>query len=155
QLQRIATDLGVTETEVVNMDRRMMMGGDASLNVPLHDQAEGQWQDLLTDDHPLQDDVIADAQESSLRRHMLSEATKTLTDRERQILIERRLIDEPKTLGELSERHHVSRERIRQIEVRAFEKVQKAMQRISAERHLAADGLTAPLANRFPAATAL
>lgn len=134
-LQRIAADLGVAETEVVNMNHRMMMGGDASLNVPLNDQSEGQWQDSLTDERPLQDDTIADAEEASLRREMLHEALKTLTDREREILIERRLIDEPRTLGELSEIYHVSRERIRQIEVRAFEKVQKAMQRLGTERH--------------------
>lgn len=133
---KIATDLGVPEQEVVNMNRRMMLGGDASLNVSLRGDEEGagQWQDWLTDDRPLQDVVVADAEEAQVRREMLVEAMGSLNDREKHILTERRLTDDPQTLEELSKVYEVSRERIRQIEVRAFEKLQKAMQRIAGER---------------------
>jgi len=133
---KIATTLGVSEVEVVNMNRRMMMGGDASLNVSLREEGEGQWQDLLADERPLQDETVADAQEVTVRHDMLLEAMDGLNDREREILTERRLIDDPKTLEELSQVYHVSRERVRQIEVRAFEKLQKAMTRIAGERRL-------------------
>jgi RNA polymerase sigma-32 factor len=135
---KIATDLGVPEQEVVNMNRRMMMGGDASLNVSLRGDEEGggEWQDWLTDDRPLQDETVAEAEESQMRMAMLSEAMGSLNDRERHILTERRLTEKPQTLEELSQAYDVSRERIRQIEVRAFEKLQKAMQRIAGERLL-------------------
>jgi len=133
---KIATTLGVSEQEVVNMNRRMMMGGDASLNVSLREEGEGQWQDMLLDDGPLQDETVAEAQEAGMRHAMLVEAMDGLNDRERQILTERRLADEPKTLEELSQVYNVSRERVRQIEVRAFEKVQRAMQRIATEKRL-------------------
>jgi len=135
-VRKIATDLGVSEAEVVNMNRRMMMGGDASLNVSLREEGEGQWQDMLLDDRPLQDETVADAEEATMRHAMLLEAMGSLNDREREILTERRLTDEPKTLEELSQVYKVSRERVRQIEVRAFEKLQKAMQRIASERRL-------------------
>jgi RNA polymerase sigma-32 factor len=119
------------------MNRRMMMGGDASLNVSLREDGEGgQWQDILQDDRPLQDFTVAEAQEASYRHEMLTEAMHGLNDREREILTERRLIEDPKTLEELSQVYGVSRERVRQIEVRAFEKLQKAMQRIAGERRL-------------------
>ncbi|MBU2589010.1 MAG: RNA polymerase sigma factor RpoH [Alphaproteobacteria bacterium] len=133
---KIATDLGVPEQEVVNMNRRMMMGGDASLNVSLRGDEEGagEWQDWLTDDRPLQDETVAEAEESQMRMAMLAEAMGSLNDRERHILTERRLTEKPQTLEELSQAYDVSRERIRQIEVRAFEKLQKAMQRIAGER---------------------
>jgi RNA polymerase sigma-32 factor len=133
---KIATDLGVPEQEVINMNRRMLMGGDASLNVSMRADEEGggQWQDWLTDDRPLQDHVVAEAQESQVRHAMLVEAMDGLNDREKHILTERRLTDDPQTLEELSQVYDVSRERIRQIEVRAFEKVQKAMQRIAGEK---------------------
>jgi RNA polymerase sigma-32 factor len=135
---KIATDLGVPETEVVNMNRRMMMGGDASLNVSLRgaEEGSGEWQDWLADDRPLQDETVAEAEESQLRMEMLAEAMNSLNDRERHILTERRLTEKPQTLEELSQEYAVSRERIRQIEVRAFEKLQKAMQRIAGERLL-------------------
>lgn len=135
---KIATDLGVPEQEVVNMNRRMMMGGDASLNVSLRGDEEGggEWQDWLTDDRPLQDETVADAEESQMRMSMLAEAMGRLNERERHILTERRLTEKPQTLEELSQAYEVSRERIRQIEVRAFEKLQKAMQRIAGERLL-------------------
>jgi RNA polymerase sigma-32 factor len=137
QVRQIATTLGVSETEVVNMNRRMMMGGDASLNVSLREDGEGgQWQDILQDDRPLQDQTVADKEEASYRHAMLGEAMTSLNEREREILTERRLAEEPKTLEELSQVYKVSRERVRQIEVRAFEKLQKAMQRIASDRQL-------------------
>ena len=133
---KIATDLGVSEEEVHNMNRRMAMGGDTSLNVPMREDGDGQWQDWLVDNEPLQDERVADAQEGDMRHAMLSEALDSLNDREKHILTERRLIDEPKTLEELSQTYNVSRERVRQIEVRAFEKLQKAMMRIAGEKRL-------------------
>jgi RNA polymerase sigma-32 factor len=137
-VEKIATKLGVSETEVVNMNRRMSMGGDASLNVPMHDDGEGQWMDWLRDDTPLQDENVANAQEAEVRHEMLGEAMQALNEREQHILAERRLSDSPKTLEELSQVYSVSRERVRQIEVRAFEKLQKAMLRIAGERNSAA-----------------
>ena len=133
---KIATDLGVSEDEVVSMNRRMAMGGDTSLNVPMREDGEGQWQDWLADDNPLQDERVAEAEERGLRHDLLVEAMDGLNDREKHILAERRLADEPKTLEELSQVYGVSRERVRQIEVRAFEKLQKAMMRLAGERHL-------------------
>ena len=135
-LRKIATDLGVSEQEVINMNRRMMMGGDASLNVSMRDDSEGQWQDFLADDRPLQDETVADAEEARYRRELLNEALGSLNERERQILTDRRLSEDPRTLEELSQVYNVSRERVRQIEVRAFEKLQKAIHRIATERHL-------------------
>ncbi len=136
QVTSIATKLGVSEHEVVNMNRRMMMGGDASLNVSFNEDGDGQWQDMLEDGAPLQDETVAEAQEAGLRHALLSEAMGSLNERERAILTERRLTDEPKTLEDLSQVYNVSRERVRQIEVRAFEKLQKAMMRIAGERKL-------------------
>jgi RNA polymerase sigma-32 factor len=137
-LKLIATKLGVSETEVVNMNRRMMMGGDASLNVSLNEEGEGQWQDVLSDEGPLQDETVAEAQEASMRHALLLEAMEGLNEREKHILTQRRLIDEPETLEDLSQHYNVSRERVRQIEVRAFEKLQKAMLRIAGEKRLIA-----------------
>lgn len=133
---KIATDLGVTEDEVVSMNRRMAMGGDTSLNVPMREDGDGQWQDWLADDGPLQDERVAEAQEHDIRHELLAEAMVSLNPREMHILTERRLAEEPKTLEELSQVYNVSRERVRQIEVRAFEKLQKAMIRIAGERRL-------------------
>ena len=133
-LAKIAKDLGVTEEEVTSMNRRMAMGGDTSLNVPMREDGEGQWQDWLADTDPLQDERVADQQESELRHDMLVEAMDDLNDREKHILAERRLAEEPKTLEELSQVYGVSRERVRQIEVRAFEKLQKAMMRIAGDK---------------------
>jgi RNA polymerase sigma-32 factor len=137
-VKKIATDLGVPEQEVVNMNRRMMMGGDGSLNVSMRngEEGSGEWQDWLADERPLQDSVVADAEEAHVRHEMLEEAMDSLNDREKHILTERRLTDNPQTLEELSQQYDVSRERIRQIEVRAFEKLQKAMQRIAGDRFL-------------------
>ena len=135
-VKKIATDLGVSEDDVVSMNRRMAMGGDTSLNVSMRDDGEGQWQDWLADDRPLQDERVAEAQEQHVRHAMLSDALEDLSDRERHILTERRLAEDPKTLEELSQVYGVSRERVRQIEVRAFEKLQRAMMRIAGERRL-------------------
>jgi RNA polymerase sigma-32 factor len=136
-VSKIATDLGVTEEEVVSMNRRMGMGGDTSLNAPLRDtEGEGQWQDFLVSSEPLQDEVIADDEERRVRHELLVEAMDSLNDREKHILTERRLVDEPKTLEDLSQVYGVSRERIRQIEVRAFEKLQAALLRLAGERRL-------------------
>ena len=135
---KIATDLGVTEDEVISMNRRMGMGGDTSLNAPLRgdEGGEGQWQDFLVDSGPLQDELIAEDEESQVRHDLLVTALESLNDREKHILMERRLADEPKTLEELSQVYGVSRERIRQIEVRAFEKLQAALLRLAGERRL-------------------
>jgi len=134
---KIAKDLGVSEDEVVSMNRRMGMGGDTSLNAPLQStEGEGQWQDFLVDSGPLQDELIADDQESRVRHDLLMDALETLNDREKHILTERRLVDEPQTLEELSQVYGVSRERIRQIEVRAFEKLQSALIRLAGEKRL-------------------
>ncbi len=134
---KIATDLGVTEDEVVSMNRRMAMGGDTSLNAPLRDsEGESQWQDFLVDTGPLQDERIAEDEETRVRHDLLMDALESLNDREKHILMERRLTDEPKTLEELSQVYEVSRERIRQIEVRAFEKLQAALLRLAGEKRL-------------------
>ncbi len=136
---KIAADLGVTADEVISMNRRMGLGGDASLNVPVSEDGEGQWQDLLGDDGPLQDERVAEAQEQGQRHAMLTDALAMLNERERHILTERRLTDEPKTLEDLSQVYQVSRERVRQIEVRAFEKLQAAMMKLAGDRRLLAN----------------
>jgi RNA polymerase sigma-32 factor len=133
---KIATDLGVSEEEVISMNRRMAMGGDTSLNVPLREEGEGQWQDWLVDTDPLQDERVAEAEETKVRHELLVQAMDSLNDREKHILTERRLSDDPKTLEELSQVYDVSRERIRQIEVRAFEKLQKSLMNLAGERRL-------------------
>jgi RNA polymerase sigma-32 factor len=135
-VKKIATDLGVSEDDVISMNRRMLGGGDTSLNVQVGEEGENQWQDMLADDGPLQDEAYAEAEERVNRRAMLVEAMESLSDREKQILTERRLIEEPRTLEDLSVQFGVSRERVRQIEVRAFEKLQKAMMSIAGERQL-------------------
>ncbi|RMB11839.1 RNA polymerase sigma factor RpoH [Eilatimonas milleporae] len=126
QVTRIAEELDVSETDVVSMNRRLT-AHDHSLNAPLKADADGEWQDWLVDDAPDQETVTAEKEELGLRREMLGTAMKDLNERERHILTERRLKDPPVTLEELSKEYGVSRERIRQIEVRAFEKLQKAM----------------------------
>jgi RNA polymerase sigma-32 factor len=136
QVEHIATTLGVNEDEVVSMNRRMGHGGDASLNSPLREEGEGEWQDWLADDGPLADELLADSEERDQRHGLLVNAMATLNDRERDILTQRRLIDEPETLEELSQRYGISRERVRQIEVRAFEKLAKAMQDAASEQRL-------------------
>ena len=132
----IATTLGVTQDEVVSMNRRMAMGGDTSLNAPLREEGEGEWQDWLTDTGPIQDEIVANEQERTQRHTLLVDAMAGLNDREKHILTQRRLIDEPETLEELSQHYSISRERVRQIEVRAFEKLQTAMRSLAGERRL-------------------
>jgi RNA polymerase sigma-32 factor len=125
QVQTIATRLGVTEQDVVDMNRRM--SGDASLNAPLREAGEGEWQDWLVDDSASQETVLANQQESENRHQALRGALSVLNPRERRIFEARRLAEDPITLEELSGEFDISRERVRQIEVRAFEKVQQAV----------------------------
>ncbi|HCH56098.1 MAG TPA: RNA polymerase sigma factor RpoH [Rhodospirillaceae bacterium] len=125
-LEKIATTLDVSEEEVINMNRRMS-GPDSSLNAPLRADAEGEWQDWLVDDSDNQETILADQEEMDERRKMLLEAMDVLNERERRVLAARRLQENPQTLEELSQEYGISRERVRQIEVRAFEKLQKAM----------------------------
>ena len=139
-VSRIATDLGVTEDEVVSMNRRMS-GGDASLNAIVGSDGEGatQWQDWLTDDSV---DTAGDYEESdelTARRALMDEAMDVLNEREKDILVQRRLAEETITLEDLSGQYDVSRERIRQIEVRAFEKLQTRMHELARERGMLAD----------------
>jgi RNA polymerase sigma-32 factor len=135
---RIATDLGVTEAEVVSMNRRMS-GGDASLNATVGSEGEGtmQWQDWLEDEDADQAGDYAEREELETRREMLADALEVLNDREKDILTQRRLSDETITLEDLSSQYDVSRERIRQIEVRAFEKLQKRMGELAREKGMA------------------
>jgi RNA polymerase sigma-32 factor len=131
QVKQIATRLGVTEEDVVSMNRRL--AGDSSLNAPVRNDAEsGEWQDWLVDETMDQETALAESEERDQRRDMLNDALKSLNERERRVFEARRLADEPLTLEELSAEFGVSRERIRQIEVRAFEKVQKAVQKAAA-----------------------
>jgi RNA polymerase sigma-32 factor len=136
QVHQIATKLGVLDEEVVSMNRRLS-GPDASLNAPLRSDSENEWQDWLEDkDAVSQETQLAEDEEKSIRMGLLEEAMTELTDRERHILTERRLKDDPTTLEELAAQYGVSRERVRQIEVRAFEKLQKAMRAAATERNL-------------------
>ena len=136
QVHQIATRLGVLDEEVVSMNRRLS-GPDASLNAPLRSDSESEWQDWLADDAaPSQETVVADNEEREIRMSLLEEAMTELTDRERHILTERRLKDEPTTLEQLASEYGVSRERVRQIEVRAFEKLQRSMRAAAEERNL-------------------
>lgn len=126
QVAEIATRLGVSEEEVISMNRRL--GGDASLNAPVRAEADaGEWQDWLVDESDSQETLLANQEELDQRRKMLSDAMDVLNDRERRIFEARRLSEDPMTLEDLSGEFGVSRERVRQIEVRAFEKVQKAV----------------------------
>jgi RNA polymerase sigma-32 factor len=128
QVKQIATKLGVPEEDVISMNRRL--GGDASLNAPVRaDQDSGEWQDWLVDDTPDQEERLAESEELDRRRKYLASAMSTLNEREKHIFEARRLAEEPATLEDLSAKFGVSRERIRQIEVRAFEKVQAAVQK--------------------------
>jgi RNA polymerase sigma-32 factor len=127
-VKQIATKLGVPEEDVISMNRRL--SGDASLNAPVRaDSESGEWQDWLVDDVPDQEERLAESEELELRRSYLERAMRGLNDREKRIFEARRLREEPATLEDLSTEFGVSRERIRQIEVRAFEKIQKAVQK--------------------------
>ena len=126
QVQLIAKRLGVTEQDVIDMNRRL--GGDASLNAPIREDGDsGEWQDWLADNSESQETVMAEHEELDNRRQALTSALEVLNDRERRIFQARRLAEDPVTLEELAAEFGVSRERVRQIEVRAFEKVQKAV----------------------------
>ncbi|UTW57967.1 RNA polymerase sigma factor RpoH [Kordiimonas sp. SCSIO 12603] len=129
---KIAEKLDVAEDDVVSMNRRMS-AHDHSLNAPLKADAEGEWQDWLVDENPDQETIVADNEERDQRLKLLTDAMENLNERERHILTERRLAEPAKTLEELSQHYGVSRERVRQIEVRAFEKVQKAMRLAASE----------------------
>jgi RNA polymerase sigma-32 factor len=132
QVELIAKRLGVTEQDVVEMNRRL--GGDVSLNSPIREEGDsGEWQDWLVDDSAGQETRLAESEEADNRRKALGEALTVLSERERRIFEARRLADEPITLEELADEFGISRERVRQIEVRAFEKVRKGVrQRVSA-----------------------
>jgi RNA polymerase sigma-32 factor len=132
-VKEIAKRLEVPEDDVVSMNRRLA-APDHSLNAPLRAEGEGEWQDWLVDESDSQETVLAEREELAGRREMLSAAMKNLNKRERRILTERRLKDEPSTLEELSQEYGISRERVRQIEVRAFEKLQKAIRSAAIER---------------------
>ena len=134
-VKRIATDLGVSEEEVISMNRRMS-GADASLNatVGTEDGSSTQWQDWLEDEDANQAVAYEEHDELTARRELLAQAMEVLNDREKDILVQRRLADETVTLEDLSAQYDVSRERIRQIEVRAFEKLQKRMQELAIEK---------------------
>jgi RNA polymerase sigma-32 factor len=127
QVKQIATSLGVTEQDVVDMNRRL--GGDTSLNAPLREEGEGEWQDWLVDDSASQESVLAAEEEGQNRLTALRTALSVLNPRERRIFEARRLAEDPITLEELSSEFGVSRERVRQIEVRAFEKIQEAVKK--------------------------
>ena len=131
--------LGVTERELTEMNRRLS-GGDSSLNAPLRSEGESEWQDWLADDAPDQETRLAEREEMGDRHNLLEKAMGELTEREQEIIRARRLRDEPSTLEDLSQKFGISRERVRQIEVRAFEKLQKAMMAASntAPRQLSA-----------------
>ncbi len=136
QVSAIATKLGVLDEEVISMNRRLS-GPDSSLNAPLRSDSESEWQDWLQDETQVsQESALAESEEHTIRMSLLDEAMKELSDRERHILTERRLKDDPTTLEELAAQYGVSRERVRQIEVRAFEKLQKAMHAAATERNL-------------------
>jgi len=134
-LKKIATELDVPEADVVSMNRRLA-SPDHSLNAPLRSDSEGEWQDWLVDESESQETMLGERQELGLRRDLLQKAMTHLNDRERHILTERRLQENPTTLEDLSQQYGISRERVRQIEVRAFEKLQKAIKAAAIERRL-------------------
>jgi RNA polymerase sigma-32 factor len=139
QVKIIARRLGVTEQDVVDMNRRLR--GDLSLNAPIRQEGDsGEWQDWLVDEISDQETRLAESEESDNRRKTLGEALSVLNDRERRIFEARRLVDEPIILAELADEFGISRERVRQIEVRAFEKMQKAV-----KNRVAAIEISAPL----------
>jgi len=134
-VKTIAHKLDVTEEDVVSMNRRLS-APDHSLNAPVREDGEGEWQDWLVDETPNQEARMGDSEELKLRRGLLATAMEHLSERERHILEERRLKEVPATLEDLSKEYGISRERVRQIEVRAFEKLQKAMRKMAVERRL-------------------
>ena len=144
QVKIIADKLGVTEEEVISMNRRLA-APDHSLNAPMRADSEGEWQDWLVDDSPNQETMLADREQKDDRSELLTEGMKALNERERHILTERRLKEEPATLEDLSKHYDISRERVRQIEVRAFEKLQRAIKDAAKMRRVGG-GAEAPAA---------
>jgi RNA polymerase sigma-32 factor len=134
-VKKIAHDLDVPEADVISMNRRLA-APDHSLNAPMRIDGDGEWQDWLVDETPNQETRLAENEESSSRHKLLDQALGVLNERERHIIEERRLKDEPATLEDLSQKYGISRERVRQIEVRAFEKLQKAIKAAAVERRL-------------------
>jgi RNA polymerase sigma-32 factor len=135
QVHKIATTLDVPEADVVSMNRRLS-APDHSLNAPLRQDGDGEWQDWLVDDSDSQEIRLAESEELGKRKGLLNDAMTGLNDRERRILTARRLQDEPITLEDLSQEYGISRERVRQIEVRAFEKLQKSIRNAAIAQHL-------------------
>ena len=135
QVNKIATTLDVPEADVISMNRRLG-APDHSLNAPLRQDGDGEWQDWLVDDSDNQEIRLAESEEFGKRKGLLKDAMTTLNDRERRILTARRLQDEPITLEDLSQEYGISRERVRQIEVRAFEKLQKSIKHAAIQQHL-------------------
>ncbi len=133
-VRKIAEELEVSEADVVSMNRRLA-SPDHSLNAPVRLDGEGEWQDWLVDDRDDQETELAEREELGNRRHMLAHALTGLNERERHILTQRRLMENPVTLEDLSQQYGISRERVRQIEVRAFEKLQKSMKNALIEQH--------------------
>ena len=131
---KIAVELEVSEADVVSMNRRLA-SPDHSLNAPVRIDGEGEWQDWLVDERDDQETELAEREEMGNRRHLLAHAMTGLSDRERHILTQRRLMENPVTLEDLSQHYGISRERVRQIEVRAFEKLQKSMRNAVIEQH--------------------
>jgi RNA polymerase sigma-32 factor len=136
QVAKIAETLAVSEGDVIDMNRRLA-APDHSLNAPLRIDGDGEWQDWLVDETESQETMLAESEELGKRRKLLEAAMETLNERERHILQERRLQDRPTTLEELSQQYGISRERVRQIEVRAFEKLQKAIRNAAIQENLA------------------
>ena len=134
-VKKIAHELSVSESDVVQMNRRLA-SPDHSLNAPLREEGDGEWQDWLVDEEDNQETKLAEAEEARNRRRLLETALKSLNSRERRILVARRLRDEPTTLEDLSQEYSISRERVRQIEVRAFDKLQRAMKNLAIEQKL-------------------
>ncbi|MBF0373414.1 MAG: RNA polymerase sigma factor RpoH [Alphaproteobacteria bacterium] len=134
-VKKIADELEVSEADVISMNRRLA-SPDHSLNAPVRADGEGEWQDWLVDDREDQESELAEREELGSRRKLLGYAMKSLNDRERHILTERRLRDNPVTLEDLSQKYGISRERVRQIEVRAFEKLQKSMRNAVIDQHV-------------------
>jgi RNA polymerase sigma-32 factor len=133
-VRKIAEELGVPEADVISMNRRLA-SPDHSLNAPVRQDGEGEWQDWLADERNDQETDLAEREELGNRRHLLAHALTGLNQRERHILTQRRLLDNPVTLEDLSRQYGISRERVRQIEVRAFEKLQKSMKSAFVAQH--------------------
>ena len=141
-VNKIAKNLNVSKKEVTDMNRRLA-GPDHSLNAPLKEDGEGEWQDWLVDSSPTQEYIISNSQELDQRKDLLSEAINVLSPREKYIMIERRLKDKPKTLEDLSNHYKISRERVRQIEVRAMEKLKKSVKNLLIKKNLEREEISA------------